>query len=192
MELLRKKGATKYQKVIAAIFTINIIGLVGRIFTHHFVTEPHFSRVAVYISLLLTLILITAVGFLYIRGAWRPTPVWYKYSAFKKIVLVPFIPIFIFVLFWVNIAISLPYLFTAVFGQTAIKNDVVIKDHSHSRRSCDYRLKPNSINVIFFRYCISEGLYNRLPGGEIEAELILKKSMFGYIVKNIRIKGEVR
>jgi hypothetical protein len=96
----------------------------------------------------------------------------------------------IFGLFWVNIAISAPKLYTSAFGEIDIMHDVVKKKKTSSRRSCDYRLEPRSINTAFFHYCISESDYNRLPGDEIKSELLLKKSSFGYIVKHIRVTNK--
>jgi len=96
-------------------------------------------------------------------------------------------PLFIFGLFWINFSISAPQLFTLLFGAETVKRDVVLKDRHYSRKSCNYRLEPQSINAIFFHYCISEGSYNNLPDTKMESELLIKQSVLGYIVEDIRL-----
>ena len=192
MGLLWLKGSTKYQKIVAAIFSVLCIGPFIWVFTRNFVIAPRTSYLAVNISLLLTAISIVVIAYLYFKNLWRPGPKYNRYSLGLKFIMIPIISGFIFILFWMNIAIAAPHLYTAVYGKDDIKKDVVIKDKGASRSGCKYRLKSNSIDSFFFRFCISERGYNQLPSGELEAELYIKKSVLGYIVNNIRVKNESR
>ena len=187
MGLLWRKGATKYQKVVAIILSATIIGPFYLIFTHNFVAEPRVSELSSYASIVFTACLIFMLAYLYTKKLWRPAPVWHTYSKFKKVLLIPFVPLFLYGLFWVNLAISMPQVFTLLFGTDAVKRDVVVKDRHYSRRSCDYRLEPQTINAIFFHYCISESFFNQLPETAIESELLIKQSPLGYIVEDIRL-----
>ncbi len=186
MQLFWGKGATKHQKIINATFIITSIGTGFVIFTHNFVASPNIARFSIYASLALTLVSMAIVRYWYTKGWWSPAPTWYKSSLLKKIILLLLTPLFVFALFWSNLGTSIPQLFTAILGTYNVEKDIVIKSRHYSRRKCHYQLEPKSIDAIFFHYCISESLYNRLPTGEIEAELILKQSALGYTVEDIR------
>ena len=192
MGLLFRKGSTLNQKIVAAVFMAAFVGPAFLIFTHNFVAESIVSEFSSYASLVLTVLSVGILAYLYINEAWKPAPVWYSYSRFTRALLIPFIPLLLFGLFWVNLAISAPHLFTLVFGSNAVKLDMVVKDRHYSRRSCDYRLEPQSINTIFFHYCISESLYNQLPDKEMESELLIKQSFLGFIVEDIRLLHQKR
>jgi hypothetical protein len=187
MGFLWRKGSTKYQKIVAGALSASLIGPLFMIFTHNFVAKTFVSSSAIYISLALTLLSFTLVWYLRSKKLWEPAPVWYSYSKLTRTLIIPFAPIFIFGLFWVNFAISAPHLYTVIFGTEGIRNDVIRKDKHHSRRSCDYRLEPKSIDAIFFHFCISEEFYNRLPDGDLYGELVVKESSLGYAVEDIRI-----
>ena len=159
---------------------------------HNFVTEPGISELAIYMSISITIVSLIALTFLYATNRWRPAPKWYGYSTFMKIFVGLFTPVFIYGVFWINIAISLPHLFTVLFGETTIKTDEVTKVKSNSRRLCDFHLKVESIDAIFFRYCISNEIYNSLPDNKINTELIIKQSIFGYTVETINLKRYIR
>lgn len=187
MELVQQEGANRYQKIVASIFAATLIGPLFFIFTHNFVYKPVVSKLSIYVSLVLTISSISMLAYLYFKDKWKPANAWFGYSKIKRILVIPFAPLFIYSLFWMNIAISAPHLFTLMFGVDAVKQDVVVKDRHYSRRSCKYRLEPKSISAMFFHYCISEGLYKQLPEGEIESELLIKQSLFGYFVRDVRL-----
>ena len=189
MGLFFKKSATLSQKIVASLFMAAVVGPFVLVFSHNFVAESSVSEFSLYASLLLTVLTIGILRYLYINEAWKPDPTWYNYSRFKKTSLMLFFPFFIFGLFWINLSISAPQLFTSVFGSNAVKLDTVVKHYLYSKKiwTCDYRLKPSSIDAIFFHYCISKDLYNQLPDTPIESELLIKKSALGYIVEDIRL-----
>jgi len=184
--LLWRNDSTKYQKIVAAIFSLTTIGPLFLMFTHNFVTNPNVSTFALHASITLTVIAMAFVGRLYTKGLWRPAPGWHESSRLKRILIIPFVPLFFGGMLWINLAISVPQLFTLIFGSEHVRQDVVTKDSHYSRASCDYRLKPKSVSAPLFHYCIPESLYNQLPDTELEAELLTKESALGYMIEDIK------
>ncbi len=187
MGLLWKAGSTKTQKILAVIITLACIGPIVLSFTHNFVAQPNVSKLAAYISIILTILLISIIAYWYSNKLWRPSTEWYKFSKPKKAITIPAIPIVFFGLFWINTAILFPYLFTLLFGNNSFEQIWVIKDKHGSRRSCDYRLELAPNNPIFFYECISKAQYGQLPDKKIKTKAYLKKSQLGFIVRAIKL-----
>lgn len=192
MGVFFQKGSTLSQKVVGSVLMAMFVGPAFMIFTHNFVSSLWVSKFSFYLSLVFTGFSIVVLIYLYVKKLWRPAAAWYSFSKLKRLLVVPAMPFLLFGVIWINLAISLPQLYTLVFGDPAVKPDVVIKDSYHSKRSCDYRLEPQSINAIFFHYCISEGLYNYLPDEEVKAELLVRKSSLGFMVEDIRLLNNKR
>ena len=184
-------GATKCQKIVASLFSLMVMGLISPIFFHDFVPEITTSISALRISTFLTLGSFIFIFYLRKRGSWEPAPAWREYSTATKLIALAFSPFIIFLFFWVNLAISLPHLYTFAFGQEFSRQDIVIKERIHSRRSCDYRLKPRSTDFTFFHFCISKSSYDRLPNEAVDGTIIGRKSRFGYTIEKIRFGNKV-
>ncbi len=189
MELFWKEGSTKTQKILAVIITLATIGPIVLMLTHNFVPQPNVSKLATYISIILTILLISIIAYWYSNKLWRPSPAWYEFSKPKKAITIPAIPIAFFGLFWINTAISFPCLFTLLFGNNSFEQVWVIKDRHGSRRSCDYRLELAPNNPIFFYECISKAQYEQLPDKKIKTKAYLKKSRLGFIVRAVKLPG---
>ncbi len=192
MGLFWNKDASKSQKIVNLIFFVMSIGPIYVFFNHNYVTESHISKLAVYISLALTFLTIVIMVFLYARDIWKPTSYFYKVSKIKKFFIITLAPLLPLSLFWVNLGVVGPQLYTSYFGTKVVKSELVSKDRVYSRRKCDYQLKPKSVDVMFFWYCISENQFNSFPDGEVKAEMTLKKSLFGYTVEQISLVSNKR
>lgn len=173
--------------MVATVLSFMFIGPLMLVFTHNFVTSPNISEFALSASVALTVIALASIGCLYAKGLWAPAPAWHELSRLKKTLSIPAIPLFLFGILWVNLAISLPQFFTLAFGVMHTRQDLASKELHHSRRSCDHRLKLKSVSAPLFHYCISESLYNQLPETEIYAELVIRESALGYSVEDILI-----
>ena len=115
-----------------------------------------------------------------------------EYSRRKKLFLSTLLSVFIYGLFWVNIAISVPQLFTLAFGQATIDIKTVSKSYSVSRRSCDHKLrikKPRS-NLVYT--CINDNYYDRLPDKEFEVEFLTLQSNLGTHYKTFTLVNNGR
>ncbi|MAM00036.1 MAG: hypothetical protein CL583_16470 [Alteromonadaceae bacterium] len=182
-----REGSEKHQHIVTAILGAPGFSLIYHFFTRNFVAEPKVLIYSIYISAALTAAFVAFLTNLYFKKLWNPATAWVKYSKLKNALLAPLIPLAIFALFWVTLAISAPQVFTVLFGVEAVKQALVEKQEGYSRRSCDHRLVLKSINTILFRYCISAEYYSELPDGEIVAELVIKQSVFGYTVEDIKL-----
>ncbi len=189
---LLKQSASKYQNILAYGNLVAFIGPAILMLTHNFVYEPRVFSFAVYASIFLVVLYCFAVLYLHRKGLWKPSPLWEKRSKLKRYLTLPLIPFFLFSLYWVNIAIALPWLYTTAFGTKNVMVDLVAKEWHASTTSCRYILEPKSVDQIFFYHCISKNLYDRLPGKSLIAELDITQSPLGYIVEDIRLVGDIR
>jgi len=192
MAILWENGSTKYQKIIAAPIGIMSFGTLIPAMQHNFVSGQIISDYSVSTSIFLTAIFIALVAIWGAKGLWKPTPAWHKMSGLIKAVTILLSPLILFGMLWANINISLPYLFTLALGTEGIKQETIKKEHSNSRRSCDYRLKITSVSSPLFYYCISESHYNQLPDAELTAELSTQESALGFIVHSIKPSSQRR
>lgn len=188
MKPVWREGSEKYQKIVISVLAMLTVGLAFFMFSHDFVAEPDWLIFSIYFSGFSILCSVVFFIRLYLTGVWDPAPAWFKYSKAKNFILLLSVPIFFFVIFWINIAVSLPHAFTVVFGAERVLEDLVEKNEIHSRRSCDYRLELKSVSPLLFHYCISKEFYSQLPDGEIVSELFVKQSIFGYSVEEIRVQ----
>lgn len=186
MALLWEKETTKHQKVVMLVIFVATVGALYSCSKLHFVVEPNILRFASYISIVLTVFSFLYVIYLFHNNLWIPAPGWHEHSKVKKILLTASIPFFMFGLLWINLVTTAPQLFTVFYGINTIKPSLVIKDRNYSRRQCKYIIKLMSVHTVHFHYCISEYQYSILPDKEMRADLIVKQSLFGYIIEDIK------
>ena len=188
-----RKASNKYKNLVLYSYLILIFGASILFVTNKFVIEPGISTFAKYTALILAVVHFIFIRYLYKNELWKPEPSRYDEISpwFKKLILFPITFLLVFWLYWINIAMTYPFLYTLLVGQKSVINDTVVKEKVKSSKSCDFRLQPKSIDSSMFHYCISKNLYQQLPQKELEAKLFLKKSSLGYIVKKIDvIEGE--
>ena len=101
--------------------------------------------------------------------------------------ILPGAALLLFGIFWINLSLSLPLVYTLALGQSETIEDRVEKDREFNRHTCDYRLRPASIDSFGFRYCISESTYDELPETSMPASLRLTRSVAGFLVDEIVI-----
>lgn len=185
--MLWAKNLSMYQKIVLMIFFVAFLGPFSLIFTGNFVPTTSHNRLALYFSLALTSILSIFIFYLYKNRLWISRLDWNRYSKLKKNIAVFASFATVVGIFWIDLAISLPHLYTEIFGKRALTIDTVTKENHYSRRSCEYRIQPRSIDFALFKFCISDTTYDRLPDENLRAKLILKQSRFGYAVEDIRV-----
>ncbi len=183
MKYIKGKGTTNYQKAIYIVLSFASICAAIPIIVHDFVIEPFVSELAIYISILLTALVIFIIIYLYKKGQWHLGLVWEQRSKFLNVLSFPVIVLALCLLFWINIAISAPKIYTVLLGQEKTKNEIIIK--GIRSRGC-YKLHLKSTQL-FFHHCLSKKQYDSLPDKHVLAELVVKESMFGYILKEVRL-----
>ena len=191
---IRKTITKKNQTILVTAIMVFIFSPFSIFFANNFVQSPSVSKFSVYIAGVFTVFFILLFIYLRIKNIWCPNRALDHYSKVKRAFLIAFMPAFFFMLFWINLAIPIPWLFTALSGEYHTRFDIVIKEKELGRRnrSCDFRFELKSVDPLFFHYCITENLYNQLPDEELEAELTIKESVLGYIVEDIKLINEVR
>ncbi len=186
VKLISGKGTTKHQKVFNIVLAVVVFGPLIASFVHDFAAEPFVSEFATLISCVLTPLCIMVLFYAYKNGLLKTDPVWYASSKLVKIGSIIIVPFVLWGFIWINLTISLPRIATVLFGQEIIKKEYVFKDGRQMRRGCSYTLNVKSVKQIHFYYCISKRHWDSLPKGEVMAELVIKKSLFGFIIKEIR------
>lgn len=182
-----KAKATGAQKTAIVLLLILVFWPFQVFISHRFIPGEAVQLYAAWVTLFFTAFYLLLM--LYVR---RTSPGWpmFPYTGFKKLGMMLFIPCLVYGFSWVNIAVAAPQVFTVLFGNDYSKNDLAIKRRpERSRRSCDYRLQPRSMDFIFFHYCISRSYYSALPEGDLAVNIHGKSSIFGVHVDEIVVNG---
>ncbi|MGD2117129.1 MAG: hypothetical protein PVG66_02115 [Chromatiales bacterium] len=83
---------------------------------------------------------------------------------------------------------GVPAAYTAIAGLKYSESVKLEKQWSHGRFTCNYRLTGKSIETALPGYiCITEDMFELLPGGELIFDLIGKKSWAGKLYLEVRL-----
>jgi len=74
-----------------------------------------------------------------------------------------FVPVFLFIVFWLIFSRSVPNLYASVWGDEASAHVYMTKSHSYSRRMCRYRVEGSYVKYPPWHICVSEADFHRLP-----------------------------
>ncbi|MFZ6045434.1 hypothetical protein ACFW0H_04850 [Pseudomonas sp. CR3202] len=182
--MLYSKGVSRPQKVLGVFFMILTGGILWPVLHHDFVPDPSISTPTFHGAIAITLTTLAIIIYLKKQNL---LVVFGTLTRIQKLIGIVFSPIVIFLFIWANLAITIPHLYTLAFGQEFSRQDTAEKIKHRSRKSCDYRLKLQSIDFTFFHFCISESKYNQLQTGEMNAVVFGKKSRFGYTIERISL-----
>jgi hypothetical protein len=180
----------KHEKFVAYFIFFIAFGMLPLVFIQHFVATETTSYTAPAVSFSLTAVSLAVLRNLYKLKLYEPNLAWYHYSRFKKQMVLLALFTMIFSSFWISTAITLPYLYTLAFGKPDVVYDKVVKNRSFGSKTCDYQLKPRSIDALFFTYCIPKRHYDPLPDHELQAKLVTSRTVFGYIVTHISLQED--
>ena len=159
------------------------------LFNDGFVFDAGFARMALFVSLVSTVMLAIYWRSLVRRKLWIPGRNYIQASTLKRyLFFLPGTVVMITGLLWLNLGMALPYFYTSLAGTAETRPDLVIRDRGSRRTGCRFKLQPRSIESFGFRYCISEETYAGLPENEMPATLYLRKSALGLIVESIDLK----
>lgn len=115
-----------------------------------------------------------------------PNPTRNQHSKSTKFVLVLFtVPLYYFFA-WISLAFFLPLVYTSVAGETKTINEVVSREYVDSRKSCDYRLKFESVDIPMFHFCLGPEIYAQMGQGEYAVITTIKQSELGYYIKSVK------
>ncbi len=115
-----------------------------------------------------------------------PNPTWKQQSKFTKLVLMLFsVPLYYFFA-WISLAFFLPLVYTSMTGETKTINEVVSREYVDSRKSCDYRLKFETVDTPMFHFCLRPEIYAQMGQGEYAVVTTIKQSEFGHYIKSVR------
>ncbi len=180
---MEEKIATS-QKIVKYIIYILTASIFFSLFiAENFSIAPHYSNIVNKGSAILTVIFNISLIILNKINWWEPSLEYYYYSPIKKAIAIVGFPFITFLLIWPLFHKTIPYIYTAAFGYDAIIEKVVSKHKNTSRRSIGtYYLIPKNYHFDFCRILVSEEQYNKFPSDEVNVQLFVKQSPFGYIV----------
>lgn len=187
MSAFWKPNTPTPQKWLITLFLLVILGALVPMFSRSFVPSAAWQMQALYLSVLLT-----AAGGLWLwrlhrQKLWSPAGPWLDYGPIKRALMVPLCVAFFVGMLWLDIAGTLPMLYTSAFGVEHTEAASAEKKRGSGRRSCSYQLKVPSINYLFFEFCIDEEDFNRLPEGPLPARLSARQSYFGAKIHTIEL-----
>lgn len=190
-----KSNIAKKQLILGAFFLCPIfIAIVQLIFVDNFIVAPRVSLFALYAACIISLLICMAVVILKSTTKRRFETVSKPISGSQKLLSILFIPLLLVSVYWVIVAVFIPYQITRVTGQPFELKTLVHKE-SHRRRRAIISGRRFELRLVdsqpmsIFRYKISEQTYNRIPEGNLEARLVGVKGRLGFIVENIEIES---
>ena len=187
MSAFWKSDTPAQQKWLIVIFLLVILGALVPMFSRSFVPSAAWQLQALYLSVLLTVAGSLWLWRLYRQQLWRPAGPWLSYGPVKRALMTPLCLAFFIGMLWLDIAGTLPMLYTTAFGVEHTEAASAEKKRGSGRRSCSYQLKVPSINYLFFEFCIDEEDFNRLPEGPLPAQLSAQQSYFGARIHTIEL-----
>ena len=187
MSALWKPNTPPQQKWLIAIFLLVLLGALVPMFSRSFVPSASWQLNALYLSLLLT----AAGGFwlwrLYRQGLWQPAGPWLDYGPVKRALMTPLCLAFFVGVLWLDMAGTLPMLYTSAFGTEHTEAASAEKKRGSGRYACRHQLKVPTIHYLFFEFCIDEDAFDRLPDGPLPAQLSARQSYFGAKIHTIEL-----
>ena len=96
-----------------------------------------------------------------------------------------------YLIYFSNLVHLYPLLYTDEFGEKVNKIVYMVKHKGTSngrfpKYSCDYYLRPHNSKNYLFQLCISKNRYLKLPDQKFKANLDVKQSILGYVVKSVQ------
>jgi|GEM_PF-5257740 len=177
---------------IQITFLFAIYASLIALYFHNFIPEPATKAFAERVSLYFSICFSISYFYLFINNL-MPNPTWNKRSKFTKLVLMLLsVPLYYFFA-WISLAFFLPLVYTSVVGETKTINEAVSREYMDSRKSCDYRLKFESVDTRMFHFCLRPEIYDQMNKGEYAVETTIKQSELGYYIKSAKfIEGEIK
>jgi hypothetical protein len=162
------------------------------LYFHNFIPEPATKAFAERVSLYFSICFSISLFYLSINNL-MPNPTWYQHSKFTKLVLMLVsVPLYYFFI-WISLAFFLPLVYTSVAGETKTTNEVVSREYVDSRKSCDYRLKFESVDTPMFHFCLRPEIYDQMAQGEYAVVTTIKQSELGYYIKSAKFaEGKIK
>lgn len=188
---LWKADASRGQKWLIVMLLVVLLGAMVPILGHRgFVPATAWQQWSLYGALALTALAGWWLRHLYLLGQWRPEGPWVDAGPFKRVgLLIATLLFFVFVL-WINLAQTLPMLYTRWWGQEGYQQAVVETKRSSGRHSCRHQFEVHGMRYIFFEFCISQEAFEGLPSTPMKARLQVRSSYFGQDIHGLRLHGD--
>ncbi len=179
---LWKDGTNSIGKFYILMLCILIVGPLQVIISHSFIPSEHVIRFANWSALGFAIFFISLIFYIRKKASIK---LFFPHTGFKRVLVILYMPAFLYGFSWINIAIAAPQLITIIFGEDRFEEGLAIKQRENSARACDFRLIPHNTDFWFFHYCIPSSEFTSLPDGEFKVQLLTKNSSLGVHYKEI-------
>lgn len=185
--LRRRREARRFNRLFVVMLTVIVGGTFWSFYpSAHFVPSSGLSRDAATVAKVLTFATVLVVIYMKLTGRWSPSKRRNEYSWFGKVIIPAFGISMWFSMLWLTLSVPLPHLFTEMFGWDAKQRAVLYKQRGSSRRArCRYSLTRRELSSLRFEWCISKSRFDALPDAGVELTLTVRKSRYGYVVKDV-------
>ncbi len=107
-------------------------------------------------------------------------------SKSKKVLFFLLLPFLMLFILWLALVHGVADAVTLAIGNHYQKSALLLKEHTSSRRSCNYRLTGEALDSAFPNYiCISSSAYDALPTYPVSTTLEGKITALGFHVQSI-------
>ncbi|MFC0337510.1 hypothetical protein SAMN05421848_1703 [Kushneria avicenniae] len=183
MSIFWDSNASVKRNVGAWFFIAFLLTAALSLYFNHFVANPHTVKIATYISIAFTIITFPWIISRLARKS-NQNKKWHNIPRWKKLATLLALPFLIFSVFWLNLALAFPHAYTQVFGTSMARSDII---HKEEGINCNYQVTLDSVDALFFEFCIDQENFDRMSDGPQSADIMIKESSLGYIVTGVGV-----
>lgn len=182
-------GTPLAQRWLIGIFLTVMLAALPPLFSRSFVPTAQWQRGALLLALLCTAAACALLRHWYRQGRWAPAGPWRDYSPRKRWMMAPLCLGFVVCMLWLDLALSLPQLYTRLAGADTTRSTWVQKKRSSGRRSCHHQLQLADTRFWLFEFCINAEAFDQLPEGPQPATLYSRRTLWGEYIHSVALPG---
>lgn len=172
---------------ISWVLLVMLGALVPLLLQRSFVPSADAMRGALYLSIALLPVHGLWLWRLRARGAWAPSGPWLTYGPVKRWAMGVLVLVFCAAILWIDLAITLPSLYTRLWGMPSQQATQVQPHRSSAKHSCRHQLKIEGIRFPLFEFCIDAEQLAQWPAQPLPATVLLRRSALGMEVLGLRL-----
>lgn len=187
MSVLRSKDSRLGQKAILTLTVYLMLSAAVYLFAYpDFVPGKSIFWPALIISVGVSLALVIFVARGLKNKTWEVSKSFSSYGCVRKTAAYIAVPIFIFLMLWLNFYYVVPRAVTSFAGEEGYKLDTAIVQKNYgSHRVCEYSIKFHATKSFIFKFCTNAVFYARSSKEPFQVKVHTKESSLGLIVTRV-------
>lgn len=187
MSILWLKDSRLGQKVIVTLTVYLMLSAAVYVFAYpDFVPGKSIFWPTLIISVGVSLAIVVFVIRDLKNKTWEVSKRFSNYGRVRKVVACMTLPIFIFLMIWLNFYYIVPRAVTSFSGEESYRLDTAVVQKNYGRyRGCGYSIKLHATRSFIFKFCTNAIFYKRSPKEAFQVKIHTKESPLGLIVTKV-------